>query len=179
MISQTAAAVAGIMEGWSRHRRPIFMIWNPSTSFSGAMALQTVRSSMWSRRHTALNYSCFTCQVPSIPPESLHRQTHSPDLATVINYCSWSNKLHSPLKGAVTISPFQAVYWKLGNGICHSVNTRDSVKTWEPSTQLRTVTARRIFKQVTSESLLHSGSLKYEVAQEPQQTSGEQLYALF
>lgn len=44
MISQTAAGVAGTMDLWSRHSLPIFTMWKPSTSFSGAMALHTARS---------------------------------------------------------------------------------------------------------------------------------------
>lgn len=36
-----------------------------------------------------------------------------------------------------------------------------------------------MFKQVTSESLLQSETLKYQVAQKPQQTTGEQLYVSF
>ena len=47
MISQTAAGVAGIMDRWSRHSLPMLTMWKPSTSFSGAMALHTARSSMW------------------------------------------------------------------------------------------------------------------------------------
>lgn len=48
MISQTAAGVAGTMDLWSRHNLPIFTIWKPSTSFSGAIALHTARSLMCS-----------------------------------------------------------------------------------------------------------------------------------
>lgn len=50
MISQTAAGVAGTMDLWSRHSFPMFTIWKPSTSFSGAMALHTARSLMCSVR---------------------------------------------------------------------------------------------------------------------------------
>lgn len=48
MISHTAAGVAGTMDLWSRHSLPMFTIWKPSTSFSGAMALHTARSLMCS-----------------------------------------------------------------------------------------------------------------------------------
>ncbi|TNN66573.1 hypothetical protein EYF80_023259 [Liparis tanakae] len=48
MISQTAAGVAGTMDLWSRHSLPMFTMWKPSTSFSGAMALHTARSLMCS-----------------------------------------------------------------------------------------------------------------------------------
>lgn len=57
IISQTAAGVAGTIDLWSRHNFPIFTIWKPSTSFSGAMALHTARSLMWSKEERNQNTS--------------------------------------------------------------------------------------------------------------------------
>lgn len=52
MISHTAAAVAGTMHLWSKQSFPMFTMWNPSTSFSGATALHMALSLMCSDRDT-------------------------------------------------------------------------------------------------------------------------------
>lgn len=46
IISQTPQGVAGSMVDWSRHMRPTFTTWKPSTSLVGDTALQMARSSM-------------------------------------------------------------------------------------------------------------------------------------
>lgn len=138
MISHTAAAVAGIMEGWSRHRRPIFMIWNPSTSFSGAMALQIVRSSMWSGKQTAFRWQLLHSSgvidtVWLIPQRNRVWSGYSNyHFSLRINYTP-------PLKVALTTSPLQG-YWKLHDSVCDMANTTDSVTIWEAETQPRMTT---------------------------------------
>lgn len=55
MISHTPQGVAGNMEYWSRHIRPTFTTWKPSTSLSGITALQTFRSSICSGKKKGPN----------------------------------------------------------------------------------------------------------------------------
>lgn len=77
MISHTAAAVAGTMHLWSKQSFPMFTMWNPSTSFSGATALHMALSLMCSDRDTFkkfltianMNQINLACCVFIIPKE--------------------------------------------------------------------------------------------------------------